>query len=53
MHWACKKGDENLVKLLAGVARNIVNERSVSFFYIISIHAIINSLYIPFYPSPN
>lgn len=30
MHWACKRGDENLVKLLAGVARQVVNERSVS-----------------------
>lgn len=30
MHWACKRGDENLVKLLAGVARHLVNERSVS-----------------------
>lgn len=28
MHWACKRGDENLVKLLAGVARQLVNERS-------------------------
>ncbi|CAG9558775.1 unnamed protein product [Danaus chrysippus] len=28
MHWACKRGDENLVKLLAGIHRNIVNERS-------------------------
>ncbi|XP_053624170.1 uncharacterized protein sowah isoform X2 [Plodia interpunctella] len=34
MHWACKRGDENLVKLLAGVARHLVNERSngVSFY---------------------
>lgn len=30
MHWACKRGDENLVKLLGGVARQVVNERSVS-----------------------
>lgn len=30
MHWACKRGDENLVKLLGGVARHVVNERSVS-----------------------
>lgn len=30
MHWACKRGDENLVKLLAGVARPVVYERSVS-----------------------
>lgn len=30
MHWACKRGDENLVKLLAGVARQVINERSVS-----------------------
>ncbi|XP_068622913.1 ankyrin repeat domain-containing protein SOWAHA [Battus philenor] len=30
MHWACKRGDENLVKLLAGIARQLVNERSVS-----------------------
>ncbi|KAJ0184111.1 hypothetical protein K1T71_000534 [Dendrolimus kikuchii] len=28
MHWACKRGDENLVKLLGGVARQVVNERS-------------------------
>ncbi|XP_037299804.1 ankyrin repeat domain-containing protein SOWAHC isoform X2 [Manduca sexta] len=28
MHWACKRGDENLVKLLGGVARHVVNERS-------------------------
>ncbi|XP_039763951.1 ankyrin repeat domain-containing protein SOWAHB isoform X2 [Pararge aegeria] len=28
MHWACKRGDENLVKLLAGIHRHIVNERS-------------------------
>ncbi|XP_059057703.1 uncharacterized protein LOC131851249 [Achroia grisella] len=28
MHWACKRGDENLVKLLAGVTRQLVNERS-------------------------
>ncbi|XP_013146477.1 PREDICTED: ankyrin repeat domain-containing protein SOWAHC [Papilio polytes] len=28
MHWACKRGDENLVKLLAGVARQVINERS-------------------------
>ncbi|KAJ8736977.1 hypothetical protein PYW07_000248 [Mythimna separata] len=28
MHWACKRGDENLVKLLGGVTRQIVNERS-------------------------
>ncbi|XP_026737199.1 ankyrin repeat domain-containing protein SOWAHB isoform X2 [Trichoplusia ni] len=31
MHWACKRGDENLVKMLGGVAtcqRYIVNERS-------------------------
>ncbi|XP_072930645.1 uncharacterized protein [Epargyreus clarus] len=28
MHWACKRGDENLVKLLAGIARHVVNERS-------------------------
>ncbi|XP_041987182.1 ankyrin repeat domain-containing protein SOWAHB isoform X2 [Aricia agestis] len=28
MHWACKRGDENLVKLLAGVHRHVVNERS-------------------------
>lgn len=28
MHWACKRGDENLVKLLGGAARHIVNERS-------------------------
>ncbi|KAI8431037.1 hypothetical protein MSG28_001108 [Choristoneura fumiferana] len=28
MHWACKRGDENLVKLLAGVARPVVYERS-------------------------
>ncbi|CAK1554857.1 unnamed protein product [Leptosia nina] len=28
MHWACKRGDENLVKLLAGIQRHIVNERS-------------------------
>ncbi|XP_028163328.1 ankyrin repeat domain-containing protein SOWAHA isoform X2 [Ostrinia furnacalis] len=28
MHWACKRGDENLVKLLAGAARHLVNERS-------------------------
>lgn len=31
MHWACKRGDENLVKLLAGIHRHIVNERSVSY----------------------
>lgn len=30
MHWACKRGDENLAKMLAGVSRNLVNERSVS-----------------------
>lgn len=30
MHWACKRGDENLAKLLAGVSRHLVNERSVS-----------------------
>lgn len=30
MHWACKRGDENLAKLLAGVSRSLVNERSVS-----------------------
>lgn len=29
MHWACKRGDENLAKLLAGVNRTLVNERSV------------------------
>lgn len=29
MHWACKRGDENLAKLLAGVSRTLVNERSV------------------------
>ncbi|XP_026314848.1 ankyrin repeat domain-containing protein SOWAHC-like [Hyposmocoma kahamanoa] len=28
MHWACKRGDENLAKLLAGVSRTLVNERS-------------------------
>ncbi|XP_045509991.1 ankyrin repeat domain-containing protein SOWAHC-like [Colias croceus] len=28
MHWACKRGDENLVKLLAGIHRHTVNERS-------------------------
>ncbi|PZC75996.1 hypothetical protein B5X24_HaOG205247 [Helicoverpa armigera] len=28
MHWACKRGDENLVKLLGGVTRQVVNERS-------------------------
>ncbi|KAL4717738.1 hypothetical protein ACJJTC_000887 [Scirpophaga incertulas] len=28
MHWACKRGDGNLVKLLAGAARHLVNERS-------------------------
>lgn len=28
MHWACKRGDENLVKLLGGVARQVANERS-------------------------
>ncbi|XP_048004809.1 ankyrin repeat domain-containing protein SOWAHC isoform X2 [Leguminivora glycinivorella] len=28
MHWACKRGDENLVKLLAGAARHVVYERS-------------------------
>ncbi|CAH4038494.1 unnamed protein product [Pieris brassicae] len=28
MHWACKRGDENLVKLLAGMHRHTVNERS-------------------------
>ncbi|XP_037977946.2 E3 ubiquitin-protein ligase mind-bomb-like isoform X3 [Plutella xylostella] len=28
MHWACKRGHEDLVKLLAGAVRNIVNARS-------------------------
>ncbi|GBP15800.1 hypothetical protein EVAR_73294_1 [Eumeta japonica] len=28
MHWACKRGDENLVKLFAGIDRGIVNVRS-------------------------
>lgn len=32
MHWACKRGDENLAKMLAGVYRQLVNERSVSIF---------------------
>lgn len=30
LHWAAKRGDENLVKLLAGANKKLVNTKSVS-----------------------